>query len=125
MIEAAVAHYETTGKRNFLNIAIKTADLIARTFGPDRLRLIPGHQEIELALAKLYKVTGKKEYIDVAKFFLDERGHYNNGRVQYVFRNNLEYYHDHKPVLEQEETTGHAVRAWSDLFHTQRFPDNL
>jgi hypothetical protein len=111
MIEAAVAHYETTGKRNFLNIAIKTADLIARTFGPDRLRLIPGHQEIELALAKLYKVTGKKEYIDVAKFFLDERGHYNNGRVQYVFRNNLEYYHDHKPVLEQEETTGHAVRA--------------
>jgi DUF1680 family protein len=111
MIEAAVAHYEATGKRNFLNMAIKTADLISGTFGPDRLRDIPGHQEIELALAKLYKVTGKKDYIDVAKFFLNERGHYNNGRVQYVFRNNLTYYQDHKPVLEQEETTGHAVRA--------------
>ena len=111
MIEAAVAHYEATGKRNFLDMAIKTADMISYTFGPERLRLIPGHQEIELALAKLYKVTGKKEYIDVAKFFLDERGHYNNGRTQYIFRNNLTYYLDHKPVLEQEEATGHAVRA--------------
>ena len=111
MIEAAVAHFEATGKRTFLNMAIKTADLIARTFGADRLRDIPGHQEIELALAKLYKVTGNKEYIDVAKFFLDERGHYNNGRVQYIYRNNLTYYLDHQPVLEQTETTGHAVRA--------------
>ena len=111
MIEAAVAHYETTGKRNFLDMAVKTGDLISRTFGPDRLRLIPGHQEIELALAKLYNVTGKKEYIEVAKFFLDERGHYNNGRTQYIFRNNLTYYLDHQPVLEQEEATGHAVRA--------------
>ncbi len=111
MIEAAVAHYEATGKRNFLDIAIKTADLIARTFGPDRLRDIPGHQEIELALAKLYKVTGKQEYIDVARFLLDERGHYN-GREQYIFREkNPNYFHDHLPVLEQEETTGHAVRA--------------
>ena len=110
MIEAAVAHYEATGKRNFLNMAIKTGDLISRTFGPDKLRLIPGHQEIELALAKLYKVTGNKEYIDVAKFFLDERGHYN-GRQQYIFRNNLTYYQDHKPLLEQDEATGHAVRA--------------
>ena len=64
MIEAAVAHYEATGKRNFLDMAIRTADLISSTFGPDRLRDIPGHQEIELALAKLYKVTGKKEYIE-------------------------------------------------------------
>jgi uncharacterized protein len=111
MIEAAVAHYEATGKRNFLDMAIKTADMISYTFGAERLRLIPGHQEIELALAKLYKVTGKKEYIDVAKFFIDERGHYNNGRTQYIFRNNLTYYLDHKPVLEQEEATGHAVRA--------------
>ena len=111
LIEAAVAHYEATHKLNFLNMAVKTADLIARTFGTDRLCAIPGHQEIELALAKLYKVTGKKEYLDVAKFFLDERGHYNKGRVQYVFRNSLTYYQDHKPVLEQEETTGHAVRA--------------
>ena len=111
MIEAAVAHYEATGKRNFLDMAIKTGDMIARTFGPDRLRLIPGHQEIELALAKLYKATGNKEYIEVAKFFLAERGHYNNGRTQYIFRNNLTYFHDHQPVLEQVETTGHAVRA--------------
>ncbi len=111
MIEAAVAHYEATGKRNFLDMAIKTGDLIDRTFGSDKLRLIPGHQEIELALAKLYRVTGKKEYIDVARFFLAERGHYNNGRTQYIFRKNLTYFQDHKPVLEQEETTGHAVRA--------------
>lgn len=112
MIEAAVAHFEATGKHNFLDIAIKTANLIADTFGPDRLRDIPGHQEIELALAKLYKVTGKKEYLEAAKFFLDERGSYN-GREQYIFerRNNPTYFHDHMPVLEQEETTGHAVRA--------------
>lgn len=111
MIEAAVAHYEATGKRNFLDMAIRTADLISSTFGPDRLRDIPGHQEIELALAKLYKVTGKKEYIETARFFLDERGHYN-GREQYIFRGkNPTYFQDHLPVLDQEETTGHAVRA--------------
>jgi hypothetical protein len=111
MIEAAVAHYEATGKRTFLDMAIKTGDLIDRTFGPDKLRLIPGHQEIELALAKLYRVTRKKEYLEVSKFFLSERGHYNNGRKQYIFRKNLTYFQDHKPVLDQEETTGHAVRA--------------
>ena len=111
MIEAAVAHYEATGKTLFLDMAVKTGDLIASTFGTDRLRLIPGHQEIELALAKLYRVTGKPEYLEVARFFLAERGHYNDGREQYVFRNQDTYFQDHKPVLEQEETTGHAVRA--------------
>jgi DUF1680 family protein len=110
MIEAAVAHFEATGKTNFLDMAKKAGDLISRTFGPDRLRLIPGHQEIELALAKLYNVTGKEEYLEVARFFLAERGHYN-GRAQYVFRNQATYFQDHKPVLEQEESTGHAVRA--------------
>jgi len=110
MIEAAVAHFEATGKRNFLDMAIKTGDIIASTFGPEHLRTIPGHQEIELALAKLYHVTGKKAYIETAKFFLDERGNYN-GREQFIFRNNPTYFLDHKPVLEQVETTGHAVRA--------------
>jgi uncharacterized protein len=74
MIEAAVAHYSATGKRNFLDVAIKSADLMAGVFGPDKRRDVPGHEEVELALVKLYRVTGQQKYLDLAKFFLDERG---------------------------------------------------
>ena len=69
MIEAAVAHYQATGKRNFLDVAVKSADLMCRTFGPNvgQLHNVPGHQEVELALVKLYRATGRKKYLDMSK----------------------------------------------------------
>jgi len=106
LYEAAVAHYNATGKRTFLNIALKNADLIARTFGPGKLRMPPGHQVIEMGLVKLYRVTGKKKYLDLAKFFLDVRGKPLDGR-----KLGGKYNQDHKPVIEQDEAVGHAVRA--------------
>ncbi len=105
MYEAAVAHYLATGKRNFLDIALKNADLIDEVFGPDGLHDVPGHQEIEIGLAKLYRVTGDKKYLDLAKFFLDQRGRSDHREIY------GEYCQDHKPVTEQEEAVGHAVRA--------------
>jgi DUF1680 family protein len=116
MYEAAVAYYLATGKRAFLNAAIKNADMLVRTFGPDRRRDVPGHQEIEIGLAKLYRITGKKEYLDLAKFFLDERGLPHDGGLYsedspFALYNGREYMQDHIPVTEQEEAVGHAVRA--------------
>lgn len=110
MYEAAVAHYRATGKRTFLEIACKNADLIDRTFGPDRLRNVPGHQEIELGLVKLYGATGDERYLRLAKFFLDERGHYN-GRAPHRNFDDPGYMQDHQPVVDQAEAVGHAVRA--------------
>jgi DUF1680 family protein len=116
MYEAAVAFYQATGERNFLDIALKNADLLVRTFGPGKKRGFPGHQEIEIGLAKLYRVTGEVKYLDLAKFFLDERGHYHQGETYpessaFHIYNSEEYLQNHKPVLEQEEAVGHAVRA--------------
>jgi DUF1680 family protein len=116
MYEAAVAYYQATGKRIFLDIAIKNADMLVRTFGPDKRRDVPGHQEIEIGLAKLYRITGKKEYLDLAKFFLDERGHPHDGGLYpedspFALYNGREYMQDHIPVTEQTEAVGHAVRA--------------
>jgi hypothetical protein len=118
MYEAAVAHFQATGKRTFLAIAEKNAALLLRTFGagPGRRRGFPGHQEIEIGLAKLYRATGNRAYLDLAKFFLDERGHYFGG-VRYApddpfaVYDSDEYMQNHKPVLEQDEAVGHAVRA--------------
>lgn len=101
LYEAAVAHYQATGKRTLLDIAIKNADLLVREFGPDKLTYEPGHQIVEMGLVKMYRVTGKKEYLDLAKFFLDLRGKGKSG----------EYSQTHKPVIEQDEAVGHAVRA--------------
>ncbi len=116
MYEAAVAHFIATGERGFLEVAIKNADLLVRTFGPGKRRAFPGHQEIEIGLAKLYRLTGRRDYLDLAKFFLDERGHYHNGETYpsdspFVIYNSDEYLQNHKPVLEQTEAVGHAVRA--------------
>jgi DUF1680 family protein len=105
MYEAAVAHYQATGKRTFLDIALKNADLIESVFGPGKKIGVPGHQEIEIGLVKLYRVTGNKKYLDLAKFFLDERG-YAHERKLYG-----EYSQDHMPVTQQTEPVGHAVRA--------------
>ena len=105
MVEAAVAHYQATGKRAFLDVALKSADLVARVFGPNKLRDVPGHQEIELGLVRLYRATGDEKYLELARFFLDERGH-AHGRALYG-----PYAQDHEPVVEQREAVGHAVRA--------------
>ena len=105
MYEAAVAHFQATGKRTLLDIAIKNADLIDTVFGLDKKIGVPGHQEIEIGLVKLYRVTGNKKYLDLAKFFLDERGHPHERELY------GEYSQDHKPVIEQTEPVGHAVRA--------------
>jgi len=116
MYEAAVAHYLATGKRTFLDVAEKNADLLVKEFGPDKRRDFPGHQEIEIGLAKLFRVTGNKEYLKLAKFFLDERGHAHDGGLYpesspFAIYNQKKYMQDHKPVLEQNEAVGHAVRA--------------
>ncbi|MBP1659815.1 MAG: hypothetical protein H6P95_1007 [Candidatus Aminicenantes bacterium] len=118
MYEAAVAHFQATGKRTFLAIAEKNAALLLRTFGPGpgQRRGFPGHQEIEIGLAKLYRATGNRAYLDLAKFFLDERGHYFGGERHapddpFAVYDSDEYLQNHKPVLEQDAAVGHAVRA--------------
>lgn len=112
MYEAAVAHYNATGKTNFLDIAIKNAELILSVYGQDKRHDAPGHQEIEIGLAKLYRTTGEQKYLDLAKFFLDERG--KSEIRDYSSESQWEngaYWQDHKPVIEQDEAVGHAVRA--------------
>ena len=105
MYEAAVAWNEATGNDNFLQVALKNADLIDRVFGAGKLRDVPGHQQIELGLVRLYRATGEARYLRLAKFFLDERGR-ANGREIYGA-----YCQDHLPVTQQREAVGHAVRA--------------
>jgi DUF1680 family protein len=101
LFEAAAAHYQATGERNLLDIAIKEANLLCNTFGPDKLNNIwPGHQIVEMGLVKLYRVTGDKRYLDLAKFFLDVRGPGGD-----------EYHQSHIKPVEQKEAVGHAVRA--------------
>ncbi len=110
LYEAAAAHFQATGRRNLLDVALKNADLIDSVFGPENLRAVPGHQEIEIGLVKLYRVTGDERYLRLAKFFLDERGH-ANGRELYTNFGNVGYMQDHLPVVEQAEAVGHSVRA--------------
>lgn len=114
MYEAAVAHHQATGKNSFLDIAIKNANLLCETFGPEdgKITVAPGHQEIEIGLVKLYRVTGDKRYLDLSKFFLDARGKYDkyDRTSEDKFRSGA-YWQDHKPVIEQDEAVGHAVRA--------------
>jgi hypothetical protein len=105
MIEGAIAHYRATGKRNFLDIAIAYADCVCREIGPGEGQQVrvPGHQIAEMALAKLYILTGDKKYLDEAKFFIDMRGRGEKGAEAYR--------QSHVPVMEQDEAVGHAVRA--------------
>jgi DUF1680 family protein len=108
MFEAAVAHFMATNKKSFLNIALKCADLLVKDFGPGKVQLPPGHQEVELGLIKLYRLTGEEKYLKLAKYFLDIRGRGKEltGRESWG-----EYSQDHKPIVEQDEAVGHAVRA--------------
>jgi DUF1680 family protein len=105
LFEAAVAYHQATGKRKLLDVAIKFADHIGSVFGPDKRHETSGHEEVELGLVKLYRATGEKRYLDLAKFFLDVRGRADKRKLF------GEYAQDHKPIREQVEVTGHAVRA--------------
>ena len=104
MVEGAVAHFQATGSRKFLDIACRYADCVCREIGtkPGQVCVVPGHQIAEMALCKLYVLTGEKRYLDQAKFFLDYRG---KTTIK------TEYSQSHKPVVEQDEAVGHAVRA--------------
>jgi DUF1680 family protein len=103
--EAAVAHFQATGKRTLLDVALRNADLLTTVFGPGKKLDVPGHQEVEIGLVKLYRVTGEKKYLDLARFFLDQRGNAEGRELQ------GSYTQDHLPVTEQSEAVGHAVRA--------------
>lgn len=112
MIEAAVAYFKATGKRNFLNIAIKYADHLDATFGPGKRHWVPGHQEIELALVKLYQVTNERRYLDLSGWLLNERGHgYGVGERYEASPLSTINCQDDVPVQDISEIRGHAVRA--------------
>lgn len=100
LYEAAVAHYQATGKRNLLDVATRSADLLVATFGPGKKSIWPGHQITEMGLVKLYRVTGKEDYLNLAKFLLDQRGPGKDA-----------YNQAHLRVVDQTEGVGHAVRA--------------
>ncbi|HQR31931.1 MAG TPA: glycoside hydrolase family 127 protein [Blastocatellia bacterium] len=105
LTEAAIAHFQATGKRSLLNIALKEAALLDQTFGPGKQAIWPGHQITEMALAKLYRASGESRYLNLAKFMLDVRGPDGSpgaGRI---------YNQSHKKVVDQTEAVGHAVRA--------------
>ena len=105
LFEAACAHYLATGKRTFLNIALKNADLLVANFGPGKLHNPPGHQIVETGLIKLYRITGNTKYLELAKFYLDQRGDSTSHKLYGP------YNQDHLPVTQQEEVVGHAVRG--------------
>ncbi len=105
MFEAAAAHYRATGKTNFLDIATKNADLLVKVFGNEKNHDVPGHQIVETGLIKLYLITKKKEYLELARHFLDYRGDSTKRKIWGP------YNQDHKPVNQQDEAVGHAVRA--------------
>ena len=128
LFEAAVAHFEATGQTNLLDIATRNADHITDRFGPlqDQIRGYSGHEEIELALIKLYRTTGTKRYLELAKYFIDERGKHPNyfemepehrdfpGFLDHIrahMGNLKEYNQSHCPVRDQTEAVGHAVRG--------------
>ncbi len=111
LIEAAVAYYQVTGKRKLLDVAIKFADHFDSQFGPGKKHWVTGHQELELALVKLYNTTKDKKYLDLSYWLLEERGHkYAKGYTWTDWRDTA-YAQDVVPVREQTEITGHAVRA--------------
>jgi DUF1680 family protein len=121
LIEAAVAHYEATGKRTLLDVLCRYADHIDATFGADKKRGYPGHEELELALVKLYHATGEGRYLKLSQYFVDERGrqpHYYDAEAvargedpRKWWASSYEYSQCHAPVREQTQAVGHAVRA--------------
>ena len=117
MIEAGVAHFQATGKATLLDVVRRYADYIETVFGtePGKKRGYCGHEEIELALVRLYRVTGNSRYLRLGQYFIDERGqspcYFDTEPTPDLHRLGLEYHQAHKPVREQTEVVGHAVRA--------------
>jgi DUF1680 family protein len=116
LIEAAVANFTATGKKNFLDVATKDANLLVSVFGPRARVDAPGHEEVELALVKLYRATGDRRYFDLAKFFLDTRGTNHTASKDYTedswkLYNDRPYRQDDKPLVDQQIGEGHAVRG--------------
>jgi hypothetical protein len=105
LYEAAVAHYQATGKRTLLEVALRTAELLDRTFGPGKQSIWPGHQITEMGLVKLYRVTGDARYLSLARFMLDARGPDGSEGA------GRSYNQSHRKVVDQDEAVGHAVRA--------------
>ena len=107
LYEAAVAHFLATGKHSLLDVAVRNADLVCQVFGPgEGQKHVPsGHPIVEMALAKLYKTTGNEKYLQTARYFVEETGRGTDGHRL------SQYSQDHKPILQQEEIVGHAVRA--------------
>jgi DUF1680 family protein len=111
LIEAGVAYFNATGKRKLLDVAIKFADHFDSLFGPDKRHWVTGHQELELALVKLYKTTGNKKYLNLADWLLSERGHKHAVGYTWTDWRDTAYAQDVLPVKQQTQITGHAVRA--------------
>ena len=122
MTEAGIAYFQATGKDSLLKIVMRLCDLICERFGPGKEERIPGHEEIELALLKLYHLTGEKRYLDTAKAFIDRRGtdpecfrkeEKERGwkRSDYYSKMPPSYMQNHKPLREQDSVEGHAVRC--------------
>ena len=125
LIEAAIAYYKATGKRVLLDTAIRFADLITNLFGSGKEQIngYPGHQEIEIALVKLYRLSGEQRYLETARFFIEQRGalpnyfekeiELRNGKIIFpeFYPYDLEYAQAHIPAKEQDSVEGHAVRA--------------
>ncbi len=116
LYEAAGAHFEATGKRTLLDVAVKNADLVAATFGPKGRQAVPGHEEIEIGLVKMYRATGNRKYLDTASFFIAERGKPHPDMLPYTDKafemyNDRAYKQDQALVVDQPRAVGHAVRA--------------
>jgi DUF1680 family protein len=112
LYEAAVAHYLATKKTSLLNIALKNADLVCSVFNENGLHTAPGHEIVEMGLVKLYRITGRIKYLNTAKFFIEQRGHYSgyDDKSKDPWKNGA-YWQDDTPVTAQTEAEGHAVRA--------------
>ena len=126
MMEAAVAYFEATGKRRLLDAMMRLADLIYNTFGPEegKIHAYPGHEEVELALFRMYRATGVRRYLELSAYFINCRGtgenyfRKENDRPGYLpiwgsmdTNSDMSYYQAHQPVREQKQAAGHAVRA--------------
>ena len=116
LIEAAAAHFQATGKKSLIDVATKNANLLRSVFGPAARVDAPGHEEVELALVKLYRTTGDRRYFELAKFFLDTRGTNHTASKDYTeaswkLYNDRPYRQDDKPLVDQTIGEGHAVRG--------------
>ena len=110
MIEAGVAYYQATGKRKLLDVCIRMTDHMMSQFGPGKRHWVPGHEEIELALVKLYQTTQEQKYLDFAYWLLEERGH-GHGTMGDEGKWDPVYYQDIVPVRRLTDISGHAVRC--------------